>query len=79
MNGSPRDVTVLGAGIAGLAVALLLARSRRRVTVLERASRLDEAGAGIQITPNGMRVLEGLDLREQAIDAGIVCDQGRAS
>ncbi len=72
MNGSPRDVTVLGAGISGLAIALLLARSGRRVTVLERALRLDEAGAGIQITPNGMRVLEGLDLHDQAIEAGIV-------
>ena len=77
MNGSPRDVTVLGAGISGLAVSILLARSGRRVTVLERASRLDEAGAGIQITPNGMRVLAGLDLHDQAIEAGIVATKAK--
>lgn len=40
-------VVVVGAGIAGLGVALLLARSGRRVVVLERDGSGDDPGAGV--------------------------------
>lgn len=56
----PSEITVLGAGLSGLAVAIRLARSGRRVTLLERHSFHHQAGFGIQITPNGAAVLEGL-------------------
>ena len=52
-----RNITVLGAGIGGLAVATALARRGARVQVLEQAPALREVGAGIQISPNGMAVL----------------------
>lgn len=66
-------VTILGAGVAGLAAARALALAGWRVTVLERASVLGDAGAGIQIAPNGARVLRalGLDvpgLRAEAVE-----------
>ncbi|WP_376874025.1 FAD-dependent monooxygenase [Albirhodobacter sp. R86504] len=57
-----REVTVLGAGIAGLAVARALAMRGARVTVLEQAEAIREAGAGIQISPNGVKVLAALGL-----------------
>jgi salicylate hydroxylase len=59
---SPRHVIVAGAGIAGLTAALSLARNGLRVTVLEQAPRLEEAGAGIQLSPNATRVLIDLGL-----------------
>ncbi len=55
-------ITVLGAGIAGLAVARALAMRGASVTVLEQAAAIAEVGAGIQISPNGARVLRALGL-----------------
>ncbi|HET7849249.1 MAG TPA: FAD-dependent oxidoreductase [Pseudolabrys sp.] len=62
---SERHVIVAGGGIAGLTAALALARRGLRVTVLEQAARLEEIGAGIQLSPNATRVLIGLGLRER--------------
>ncbi|MCV2868623.1 FAD-dependent monooxygenase [Defluviimonas sp. WL0002] len=55
-------VTVIGAGIAGLALARALAMKGAAVTVLEQAPEIREVGAGLQITPNGQRVLAALGL-----------------
>ena len=60
-----RTVIVAGAGIAGLASALALARNGFRVTVLEQAERLEETGAGIQLSPNATRCLIDLGLGEK--------------
>ena len=51
---------IIGAGIAGLVAALSFARLGHNVRILERASRLDEAGAGIQLSPNATSVLSAL-------------------
>ncbi|WP_116084252.1 FAD-dependent monooxygenase [Tropicimonas sp. IMCC34011] len=68
---SGRDIIVLGAGIGGLAAAAALARRGARVRVLERADALSEVGAGIQVGPNGMRVLHGLGCGAAARDASV--------
>jgi salicylate hydroxylase len=53
---------VAGGGIGGLAAALGLARSGQKVTVLERAAQLSEVGAGIQMGPNAVAVLNHFGL-----------------
>lgn len=58
-----RTILIAGAGIGGLSAALALARKGFRVVLLERARRLEETGAGIQLSPNASRVLIGLGLR----------------
>ena len=57
-----QEITVLGAGIAGLAVACALAARGAAVRVLEQADAIREVGAGLQITPNGAVVLRALGL-----------------
>ncbi|MFC3179828.1 FAD-dependent monooxygenase [Cypionkella sinensis] len=57
-----QQITVLGAGVGGLAAALALARQGAEVTVLEQADAIREIGAGLQISPNGAAVLRDLGL-----------------
>lgn len=59
-----RNIAVIGGGIGGLTAALAFARKGAVVTVYEQADALTEVGAGIQITPNGARVLHRLMLGE---------------
>lgn len=57
-------ITVAGAGVGGLAVAAALGARGHHVTVAERASEITEVGAGIQISPNGARVMDALGLSD---------------
>jgi salicylate hydroxylase len=58
-----RTIVVAGAGIGGLTASLALAAQGFRVVVLEKAERLEEAGAGLQLSPNASRVLIDLGLQ----------------
>lgn len=51
-------VTVIGAGIGGLATAAGLSQCGHDVTVLERATDLSPVGAGISLFANGYRALD---------------------
>lgn len=51
---------VIGGGIGGLATALALSRKGQHVHVIEQAHEFGEIGAGIQIAPNGSRMLDEL-------------------
>ncbi|MDB5660931.1 MAG: monooxygenase [Cypionkella sp.] len=75
-----QQVTVIGAGVAGLAVSLALAQNGAEVTVLEQADAIREVGAGLQISPNAACVLQAfglgaalnaVSLRAQAVE---LCD-----
>jgi salicylate hydroxylase len=58
-----RTIIIAGAGIGGLTAALSLAKKGFRVIVLEKTERLEEAGAGLQLSPNASRILVDLGLR----------------
>ncbi|SDJ88470.1 MULTISPECIES: FAD-dependent monooxygenase [Bradyrhizobium] len=58
-----RTIVVAGAGIGGLTAALALAAKGFRVVVMEKAERLEEAGAGLQLSPNASRILVDLGLK----------------
>jgi salicylate hydroxylase len=59
-----QPILIAGGGIGGLALALALAKRNQPSVVLERAHKFVPLGAGIQIGPNGMRVLQALGVAE---------------
>ncbi len=59
-----KQITVIGGGIGGLAAALACAQRGAEVMVLEQAPAITEVGAGIQISPNGWRVLQALGVAD---------------
>jgi salicylate hydroxylase len=74
--GGPAGISVLGAGIAGLATAVALARRQLPCRVFEQAPELTAVGAGIQLSPNCVKLLHrwglGDALRETAVRAEAV-------
>jgi len=64
MTGKSPHILVAGGGIAGLTTALALLRRGIDVDVYEQAPELREVGAGLQIGPNGSRLLIELGLRD---------------
>lgn len=67
MNKKP-GIGIVGGGIGGLTAALALLRKGQDVTVFEQAAQLQEVGAGLQISPNGCRVLFDLGLEREIRD-----------
>ncbi len=56
---------IVGGGIGGLATALALSRRGYPVHLIEKAHEFGEIGAGIQIAPNGSRMLDDLGVLNQ--------------
>ncbi|WP_436637052.1 FAD-dependent monooxygenase [Microbaculum sp. FT89] len=70
-----RHIAVAGGGIAGLTAALAIAgpdsRGPTRVTIYEQAARLEEVGAGLQVSPNAWRVLDALGVAEAIVPRSV--------
>jgi salicylate hydroxylase len=66
MNSSKRSlrVGIVGGGIGGLALAAALKKFGVEAHVFERASAFGEVGAGIQMTPNAVKIMRDLGVWE---------------
>ncbi|MDB5571067.1 MAG: salicylate 1-monooxygenase [Hyphomicrobiales bacterium] len=58
-------IAIVGGGVGGLAAACALKLRGHEAVVYERNSELKEVGAGLQIGPNGVRVLNALGFAEE--------------
>jgi 2-polyprenyl-6-methoxyphenol hydroxylase-like FAD-dependent oxidoreductase len=56
---------VVGGGIGGLATAIALRRAGHEVVVVERATALEEVGAGLSLAPNALAALDLLGLGDE--------------
>lgn len=65
------EILIAGGGIGGLVAALALLQRGASVRVFEQAESLREIGAGVQISPNGSRILDALGLLDEARAIGV--------
>jgi len=70
-------ILIAGGGIGGLATALALAQKNIASRVLEKASRLGEIGAGIQLGPNAFHCFDRLGVGEAARAMAVYIDHLR--
>ena len=69
------DVGIIGAGTAGSAAAIFLARAGHRVTLYERVIDPGPVGAGITLQPTGLHVLCRLELYPYIVSRGARIDR----
>ena len=69
-----RTVFVAGAGIGGLTASLALAGKGFRVVIVEKSERLEEIGAGLQLSPNASRILIDLGLQPRLAERAVTPD-----
>jgi len=67
----PLGIAIAGAGIAGLTAAIAFAARGFSVDIHERAARLEETGAGIQLSPNATRILDSLGVLERMASSAV--------
>jgi salicylate hydroxylase len=72
-----QPVLIAGGGIGGLATAMGLARMGHRSVVLEKASKLGEIGAGIQLGPNAFHAFDYLGVGDAARAMAVYIDSLR--
>jgi salicylate hydroxylase len=70
-------ILIAGGGIGGLSAALGLARGGFASIVLEKASRLGEIGAGIQLGPNAFHAFDWLGVGDTAREMAVFIDELR--
>ena len=69
-----QNVAIIGAGTAGLASAIVLARLGHEITIFEQTAVMENVGAGLLVQPSGIAVFEYLGALEHAMDLGAQVD-----
>ncbi|MFT4789264.1 MAG: salicylate hydroxylase [Paraglaciecola sp.] len=60
-----KKIVIAGAGIGGLCAALALAKHGFDAAIYEQSSHLGELGAGLQLSPNAIHVLQALGIADK--------------
>jgi 6-hydroxynicotinate 3-monooxygenase len=75
VNARP-SVAIIGAGIAGLTLGAVLHKFGIAFTIYEQAHRFARVGAGVQLTPNAVKLLRGLGLEQKLRNIGFAPQNG---
>ncbi|KAG8169785.1 hypothetical protein KVR01_000530 [Diaporthe batatas] len=65
-------VCIVGAGIVGLACAISLRQKGFQVTVVEKDKAIETTGAGIELQPNAVRVLQDLGVYDHVLQRSVL-------
>lgn len=65
-----QHIAIIGAGTAGLALARILAHQQHEVTIIEKATVMENVGAGVLLQPAGLAVFEHLGVLDEALKLG---------
>lgn len=65
-------IGIIGGGIGGVALARALSQHGIDFHLFEQAHEFGEIGAGVQVTPNAVKVLKALGLGEDLIRVGFL-------
>ncbi|MGB3186970.1 MAG: FAD-dependent monooxygenase [Ornithinimicrobium sp.] len=71
MTKPARHPVVVGGGMAGLMFAATLGRFGASSRVLDRSSSLDEVGAGVQLSPRSVHLLEQVGVYQQILERAV--------
>src|SRR3974390_45290 len=74
MSQPKRKALIIGAGIAGPVAAILLKRAGIDVAVYEAWPYSTGIGGGLQIAPNGMRVLAEIGIADDMMASGSISE-----
>jgi len=64
------NIGIAGGGVGGLAAAIALRKTGHEVTIFEQASRYGRVGADINLTPNAVKVCDGLGIGAELREHG---------
>ncbi len=70
-----KHISIVGGGIGGLAAALACSGSDSTIELFERASEFAELGAGIQLGPNVVKILDGWGLHRAVAEVAAFPDR----
>ena len=61
-------IAIIGAGISGLALGCILQEARIPVVIFEKSNEVSNYGAGISISPNGIKILKNLKIYQDVYE-----------
>jgi 2-polyprenyl-6-methoxyphenol hydroxylase-like FAD-dependent oxidoreductase len=62
-----KHIAIIGAGISGITLGCLLKKAKIPVVIFEKSKHTSEYGAGISISPNGIKILKQLKVYDEII------------
>lgn len=72
-----RNILIIGAGFAGITLALRLKKYQRSFEIYEAMEKPSSIGGGVTIFPNGMRVLREIGVADQVIQEGVTMEKAK--
>ena len=69
MSSYSSHIGIVGGGISGLTAGCTLLEQGHKTVIFERSKELNEHGAGISVSPNAIRILDKLHLKDKFINS----------